>query len=550
MIASHFQTLTFYSLIVAAILLAMHLYVENQRIVRFGNKLPGPRKLPLLGHVLFFIGLQPNNIMEKGLQYNIYGPVVKAFILNKLYVFLYHPRDVELILKSTVNIEKSADYDYFKPWLGNGLLISSGEKWRQHRKIIAPTFHQSILKTFVPFFYQNSRDLVIRLREKVGKEFDCHDYMSGVTVDILLDTAMGMRATEKCNNGYEYATAVMDMCDIIHRRHFNMQLRSNIIFNCTKNYKRQAKLLETIHKLSWTVIKKKKEEYYQKYRSTNEDEDKSKDQITPVKDLPKNEKEEPTRMHYINDDLDEIDENDVGEKKRLAFLDLMIEMSRNGTLLTEEEVREEVDTIMFEGHDTTAAASSFVLCLLGIHQDVQNRVHEELDEIFEGTNRVCTFEDTLRMKYLERVILETLRMFPPVPLIARTLNEDVQLVTGNYVLPKGATAIILPFLIHRLEEFYPNALKFDPDNFLPEKSQNRHYYSFIPFSAGPRSCVGRKYAMLKLKVLLSTVLRNYRILSDLTEKDFWLKVDIILKRVDGFRIKIEPRNKSREKATV
>ncbi|EFN67218.1 Cytochrome P450 4g15 [Camponotus floridanus] len=145
------------------------------------------------------------------------------------------------------------------------------------------------------------------------------------------------------------------------------------------------------------------------------------------------------------------------------------------------------------------------------------------------------------MKYLERVILESLRLFPPVPLIARKLNEDVQIITGNYILPKSATILIPPFAVHRLEEYYPNPTVFNPDNFLPEKMQQRHYYAFIPFSAGPRSCVGRKFAMLKLKVLLSTILRNYRVISDVADNDFVLQGDIILKRHDGFKIKLEPR---------
>lgn len=75
--------------------------------------------------------------------------------------------------------------------------------------MIAPTFHLSVLKTFVPLFYENSRDLVIRLRDQIGKEFDCHDYLSAVTVDILLDTAMGLRESEKHKTGYDYALAVM-----------------------------------------------------------------------------------------------------------------------------------------------------------------------------------------------------------------------------------------------------------------------------------------------------------------------------------------------------
>lgn len=244
----------------------------------------------------------------------------------------------------------------------------------------------------------------------------------------------------------------------------------------------------------------------------------------------------------LKDDLDYNDENDVGAKKRLAFLDFLIESAQNGTAnITDKDIKEEVDTIMFEGHDTTAAGSSFVLCLLGVHQDIQARVHEELDEIFGDSDRPATFLDTLHMKYLERVILETLRLYPPVPIIARELTQDVKIVTNNYILPSGATVVVCPFGVHRNPKHYKNPDVFDPDNFLPENAAARHYYSFIPFSAGPRSCVGRKYAFLKLKVLLSAILREFKVISEVPEQDFVLKADIILKRADGFKIRLEPR---------
>lgn len=126
---------------------------------------------------------------------------------------------------------------------------------------------------------------------------------------------------------------------------------------------------------------------------------------------------------------------------------------------------------------------------MAIHQDVQARVYQELKSIFGDSSRECTFADTLEMKYLERVILESLRMYPPVPIIARKINEDVKLASENYVLPAGCTVVIGTLKVHRREDIYPNPDVFNPDNFLPERTQNRHYYSFIPFSAGPRSCV-------------------------------------------------------------
>lgn len=180
--------------------------------------------------------------------------------------------------------------------------------------------------------------------------------------------------------------------------------------------------------------------------------------------------------------------------------------------------------------------------MLGIHKDVQEKVWAEQKAIFgDNMTRDCTFADTMEMKYLERVIMETLRMYPPVPLIARQVDQDVKLASGPYVIPKGASVVILQFAVHRNPNFYPNPDNFDPDNFLPDRMAQRHFYSFIPFSAGPRSCVGRKYAMLKLKVLLSTIVRSFKVDSKMKEDDFKLQADIILKLENGFKIMLEPR---------
>lgn len=186
--------------------------------------------MPFFGNALIVLGVKPRDALYTLLNYQGYGNVIRAFVGPKLIVFVMDPRDVEIILSSPVHIDKSPEYRYrsscgstpikvmkkhaffyhryFAPWLGEGLLISTGKKWRTHRKIIAPTFHLNVLKTFVPVFYENSRDLVVRLRSEVGKEFDCHDYLSAVTVDILLGTAMGVK-DRKTKTGYDYAVAVM-----------------------------------------------------------------------------------------------------------------------------------------------------------------------------------------------------------------------------------------------------------------------------------------------------------------------------------------------------
>lgn len=341
----------------------------------------------------------------------------------------------------------------------------------------------------------------------------------------------------------------MKMSNILHLRHMKVWLRPDFLFNLTKYGKDQIHLLEIIHGLTKKIIARKKQEYKSGKRNVIDvsaqngsatqngqaiQNGNAKNKNAPVEGLSFG------QSANLKDDLD-VDDNDVGEKKRQAFLDLLMEAGQNGSVLTDTEVKEQVDTIMFEGHDTTAAASSFFLSVMGCHPDIQEKVIQELDDIFGDSDRPVTFQDTMEMKYLERCLMETLRLYPPVPLIARTINTDLKLASGDYVVPAGCTVVVTTFKMHRQPHIYPNPEVFDPDNFLPEKTANRHYYAFVPFSAGPRSCVGRKYAMLKLKIILATIMRNFRVKSDIKEADFRLQADIILKRAEGFKIRLEPR---------
>ncbi|XP_062137872.1 cytochrome P450 4g15 [Drosophila sulfurigaster albostrigata] len=549
--------------------------LSRAHLYKLAARLPGPRGLPIVGHLFDVIGPASSVFKTVIRKSTPFEHIAKMWIGPKLVVFIYDPRDVELLLSSHVYIDKASEYKFFKPWLGDGLLISTGQKWRAHRKLIAPTFHLNVLKSFIELFNENSRNVVRKLRAEDGRTFDCHDYMSEATVEILLETAMGVSKKTQDKSGFEYAMAVMRMCDILHARHRSIFLRNEFIFTLTRYYKEQGRLLNIIHGLTTKVIRSKKAAFEQGTRGSlaqselkaaalEQEERELREQQEQKQQQQQQQQQPQTKTEQggtpvaglsygqsagLKDDLD-VEDNDIGEKKRLAFLDLMLESAQNGALITDTEIKEQVDTIMFEGHDTTAAGSSFFLSLMGIHQEIQDRVIAELDGIFGDSQRPATFQDTLEMKYLERCLMETLRMFPPVPLIARELQEDLKLNSGPYVIPRGATVTVATILLHRNRKVYENPNVFDPDNFLPERQANRHYYAFVPFSAGPRSCVGRKYAMLKLKILLSTIMRNYRVYSDLSESDFRLQADIILKREEGFRVRLQPRQPGQATTTA
>ncbi|KAJ8920819.1 hypothetical protein NQ315_015609, partial [Exocentrus adspersus] len=147
------------------------------------------------------------------------------------------------------------------------------------------------------------------------------------------------------------------------------------------------------------------------------------------------------------------------------------------------------------------------------------------------------------LKFMERCIKETLRIYPSVPFIARVLEEDV-IASNGCVIPKGAPAHIHIYDIHRNPKIWSNPEKFDPDRFLPENCRNRHPFAYVPFSAGPRNCIGQKFALLELKVALCGILRNFKLEPVDTPESIVLITDIVLRAEnETVRVKFVPREK-------
>lgn len=313
-------------------------YRRNTRHARYLETVPAPKQLPLVGHGYMSLGRSNAQLLQLALELvKVHGETVRLVLGHINVVVLSNPKDVEIILSGYKHLEKSVEYNYFQPWFGNGLLISKGHHWHHHRKMIAPTFHQSILKSFVPTFVKHSNAVVNRLSSKVGEEFDCHKYMSETTVDILLTTAMGCKTQPKTEKSAEYAEAVMNMCDIIHNRQLKLLYRLDAIYNFTKMRQENNKLMNIILNMTRKVVEDRKNNFNAEERGIVDRDD----------ELMK--KKQQAKKDGLRDDLDDIDENDVGEKRRLALLDAMMEMEKNPDIKwTDKDVMDEVNTIMFE----------------------------------------------------------------------------------------------------------------------------------------------------------------------------------------------------------
>ncbi|CAG4951273.1 unnamed protein product [Parnassius apollo] len=245
-------------------------------------------------------------------------------------------------------------------------------------------------------------------------------------------------------------------------------------------------------------------------------------------------------INLVNEtgDKDDYESEIYGKKKRTAMLDLLISAEQEG-LIDNAGIEEEVDTFMFEGHDTTASGLTYCLILFANYPEIQDNILTELKEIFGETKRATRIEDLNAMRYLDRCIKESLRLYPPIPFISRQINEEVQL--SNYTVPTGTICNIHIYDLHRRENLFPNPSVFDPDRFLPENMAKRHCYAYIPFSAGPRNCIGQKFAMMQMKLFVSEILRNFKLIPVTRRSDLKFQADIVLRNSEPVYVKFEKR---------
>ena len=181
--------------------------------------------------------------------------------------------------------------------------------------------------------------------------------------------------------------------------------------------------------------------------------------------------------------------------------------AEEGRLTSDRQILDEAMTLLVASFEAVATALTWTWYLVGLHPEVQDLLHREVDEVLGG--RLPTSDDLTALVYTRRVFEEAMRLYPPVPRMVRTAVRDCEI--GGYTVPAGSLVIVSQYVTHRDARFFPDPDKFDPDRWTPEAKRVRHPYSYFPFGGGPRRCIGEAFAYMEGVIVLATLASRWKL---------------------------------------
>ncbi|XP_063233543.1 cytochrome P450 4C1-like [Bacillus rossius redtenbacheri] len=498
------------AVVISLVSIAVRWCFHRSRYFQLGERVPGPAGVPLLGNTLQLVARREDILRYFKELRDRYGAVVRLWIGPILCVCVTDPKDIAVILSSSKTLNKPMFYKTLKVLFGDSLLTAESEDWKRYRNILDPAFRNHIIDSYVSTFHEKSQRLADLLEEhSAGEPINAADHIMPCALEMLSETSlsvpMDIQGKNHIHSAVENFPKVAEMASFVF---FTPWLWFRWTFKCHRIYYNMIALVTPIRNFVTRIVNEKLDSY----------------------------------LHLKNKDTH--NQKDINKPKKLGFLDQIVStLVENPELLNEEELKDQTMFVIGAGTDTTAYTVATTLMLLGLHQDVQRKVLQEQEIIFgEDMSRSVTANDLKEMVYLEQVINETMRLYPVVPLVARRADEDVRV--NSYTFPAGTIFVFPIYLVHRESDYFPNPDAFDPDRFSSENSASRPASSFIPFTYGRKTCIGKRYAYIAMKTMLSVLLRRYEVL-ECGSREYMecFGYNFFLKFQTGHKVKLGPRMK-------
>lgn len=432
--------------------------------------IPGPKRLPVVGNALDIVGCSLSDLMHRYAREH--GPLLRFSIVNDELFLVTDPDGIQRITTSNSR-------NYLDRWTPpgfelllydgklRGLVFSQGRYWMQHRQVVGSVFRSpDFLNHYVNTVIEKTTVMMDTLwPNKLGATVNVHQQMRMLTLDIIGAAAFGAEfgAMTSENGAHEIETCL-----------------SNILHGVLDVIKAPLPLWRFMRTPGRTAI---------------ED------------DLDRLQQIELGLIHRRREQLrQEGGHPKETSKKDLLGLLLRARDSDRNVNFRDDDLMWDVHDVIFAGHETTASALGAALFLIAGSPRVLRKIQEELREVLPG-QRTPTFDDISKLKYLDMVLNESLRLYPPTALIGRCA-KSADIISG-YEIPAGANVLLSPYVMGRLEQLWDNPEEFRPERFSEEQIAMRHPMAHTPFGAGPRICLGARMATMEAKVILAMVFQKY-----------------------------------------
>jgi len=363
------------------------------------------------------------------------------------------------------------------------LFFAEGANWRWQRRAVAPAFRHESLFALVPTFARCAKAQAEEWRRAgSGAVMDVAPAMSKVTFAIILEAVLGQGA-EALNQGNFLAALTPTLSTISWRYLYaRMGLPEGVPFPGSRKL---AASVRWLYEATAQLVAHRRAK--------------------------------------------------GGMSKDILALLLSAKDLETGRVMSDDELISNLSTFMVAGHETSATALAWTLWLLAKDQATQERLRSEIEAVI-GKREIAP-EDIERLTFARQVLQESMRLFPPSTGVLRAPSEDITI--GPHKIRRGEPVILAIWCMHRHERLWEEPNGFDPNRFTPERAKARHRCSYLPFGAGPRTCIGASFAMLEMAVLLATLVRGFRFKTTPGHR-VALATNLTLRAKNGLPLSIEP----------
>lgn len=493
------------AIIVCILITIFYLEYKKWKIEQTLNGFINLKSLPILGIAHRFIGKSNdelpnvfNNFFIEACDKTFYcwfGPL--------LFFGVSEPETLRIVMTSDDCLNKPNLYEMMM--CPTAIIATDKEIWRPDRRELNAAFNTKVLLSYLPLVNIKAKKLINCIEPMVNDEPDLYKFIFKCMIDTIAYTTMGTDIQLQTNHG-EIAYNII----------------KNVMHNIQTRVVRIWLIVDFIYKLTPLSVAG---QFFRNLGNTFFDNIRFEAQ-QKIEEIEKYDDDE-----YI----------ERGRKQNnLNFMEKLLWCNRAG-IFNENQLLDQMCVIYVAGVDTSTIAIFMTLLMLAIHPEYQKKVYDEIMEIVDDSVEEITYHHLIKLKQLDYVFKETLRLYPPAPIIVRTSTANVTVPQG--VIPRGSLLIFNIKHLHTNKTIWgSDADTFDPTRFYPECCKDRPAFSYIPFSAGPRNCIGMKYAQMSTKIIIAHLLRQYEFSSNLRFEDVEVKYHLVMEISNKNALQIKKRN--------